>query len=229
VYAKIKVSQGLWWANTARPSLWIARAIKKGDKEQGVGGNPLAEVLSVRYYPITSQNAIYQEQQYDVYLTVRMKVQYNKNTDTYSFKRELFAIGTPVELDFSRVSLSGTVLDFQTKPYGDSTELKVVTLKKTWGYSWDDQSVVIGDSYFDGEEKVLEVIDKQVEPTVGNYNYTAQYNDQPLDITLTVKMKVVPDKNQYIYHEEIPLQIGKKINLSTDKALLTEYLISDVK
>ena len=89
VYAKIKVSQGLWWANTARPSLWIANSIKKGDKEQGLGGNPLVEVQTVRYYPISSQNAIYQEPQYDVYLTVKMKVQYNKNTDSYSFKREL--------------------------------------------------------------------------------------------------------------------------------------------
>ena len=28
-YTRVKVSQGLWWANTAKPSIWMLKAFKK--------------------------------------------------------------------------------------------------------------------------------------------------------------------------------------------------------
>ena len=94
IYAKVKVSQGLWWANTSRPPIWLAKAFQKGDIERNLTGEPIVEILSARYYPWWTEG------QYDVYLTLRLKVTDNQKTKTHSFKRSTISVGSPIELIF---------------------------------------------------------------------------------------------------------------------------------
>lgn len=42
VYVKVKMGQGLWWASTAKPSLWFVKSLNKGETERDLMGNPTA-------------------------------------------------------------------------------------------------------------------------------------------------------------------------------------------
>src|SRR3989344_3679749 len=50
VYVKVKVGQGLWWANTQRPNTWFVEAIKQAKEEVDLTNRPVAKILGVRYY-----------------------------------------------------------------------------------------------------------------------------------------------------------------------------------
>src|SRR3989344_7901728 len=80
VYARIKVSQGLWWAATQRPNLWYVRGITKGLKDT-VDDTPNAEIISVRYYPFWNSDT------YDVFVIAKLAVTKNKKTDEYIYDR----------------------------------------------------------------------------------------------------------------------------------------------
>ncbi|MEK9179376.1 MAG: hypothetical protein AAB893_02820 [Patescibacteria group bacterium] len=70
-YTRVKVSQGLWWANTAKPSILMLKAFKKGDVEKSLTGKPSVEILAVRYYPYWGTD------QFDVYLDLKLLVSGN--------------------------------------------------------------------------------------------------------------------------------------------------------
>src|SRR3989344_3211224 len=86
VYAKVKVSQGYWWANTQKPNIWYARSIRKGVVEQSISGKANAEIISVQYYPFWGSD------QYDVYMIVRLSVSHNEKTNKYTYKRSILGI-----------------------------------------------------------------------------------------------------------------------------------------
>src|SRR3990167_8185822 len=110
VYAKVKVGQGLWWATTQKPNLWFVKNIKKGDAQTDFVGELTAEILSVHYYPTVSPN------QYDVYLTMKLKVSGNKKTGKYNFNRSTIGVGAPIDLEFPSTQFSGTITDLSVKP-----------------------------------------------------------------------------------------------------------------
>ena len=62
IYVRVKIGQGLWCASTTKPPIWFINSIKKGNTQNDLLGKPLAEILSVRYYPWYNTN-----NQYDVY------------------------------------------------------------------------------------------------------------------------------------------------------------------
>ena len=49
VYVKVKVGQGLWWANTSRPNAWFVEAIKQAKVEVDLTGQPIAQIQGVGY------------------------------------------------------------------------------------------------------------------------------------------------------------------------------------
>jgi hypothetical protein len=111
IYVKVKVSQGYWWANTQKPNTWYARSIKEGTVEQGLSGKPVAEIVSVRYYPFWTSD------QYDVYMVVRLSVSHNEKTNKYTYKRSMIGISSPVDFEFPSTVISGTVMDLSEQPF----------------------------------------------------------------------------------------------------------------
>src|SRR3989344_5717272 len=72
LYVKVKLSQGLWWASTQKPSIWFINAIKKGEIEYNLLGKPAAEILEVRYYSIPYSLLAPSKDQFDIYATVKL-------------------------------------------------------------------------------------------------------------------------------------------------------------
>ncbi|QQS44413.1 hypothetical protein IPM65_02330 [Candidatus Roizmanbacteria bacterium] len=228
VYAKVKVSQGLWWASTAKPSAWLAQSVKKGMVETSISGEPILEIESVRYYPW------WNTEQYDVYLNVKIKAGKNERTKKYTYKRAPLAVGTPIDFEFANVQLSGTIMSLSDSPLEEKRVEKLVTLEKKYADKWEVDAIQVGDMYFDGEEKVVEVIDKQIIPSsevfirVGNnFPYDSESTNT---VIVTVKLHVIEQPNkELIFREEQPVQLGRNLNLQTSRLVFQDYIISAIQ
>lgn len=218
VYVKVRLGQGLWWVN-ARPNYWFLPALKKGEEERGLLGSPRAEILSVRYYTWNGPSL------YDIYLTVRLKASYNKTTKKYFYKRWQVAVGSPIDFEFPKAQVSGTVMDLSEKPFKEKYVTKIVTLIKTSAYSktnpYPYKNIKIGDKYFDGEDIIFEVLDKKLKK-----NLWFVTDDQAIihernvyftqDIILKAKIKVKIEGNKLVFAQDQIIHPGAQLKIVTD-------------
>ena len=232
VYARVKVSQGLWWASTQKPPNWLVQSLKEGMVERDLAGQPKTKLLSVRAYPY------YFSSQYDTYLDLKLKVTGRLKTGTVNFNRSTLAVGSPIELAFPKAEITGTVIEMSDKPFLDKLVWQEITLIKNNAYQWEYEAINIGDFYHDGQEKVFEVLDKQLSlnPALGFEPY-GSYSERSLVfpstepryiITVKAKIKVDQDNSGPLYGFEQELKIGKGINISTQNFYFQDYQISSL-
>lgn len=228
IYVKVKMGQGLWWASTAKPSLWFIKSIKKGDVQVDLTVKPTAEILSIRYYPTYISN------QYDVYLIMKLKVTGNKKTGKYNFARSTIGVGAPVDFEFPSFQFSGTIIDLSTKPIEDKYVGKIVYLIKPLAYTWEYDGIKVGDKFFNGEENVVEILDKSaveypstITPSRFFLNETFSQARADIIVKLKLKGKIVDDK--FVFGEDQVLFLGKTLYLSTDNFIFSDYLVSKVE
>ncbi len=232
IYAKVKLGQGLWWANTNDPSIWLVKSIKKGDIEKDFLGRPIAEILNVRYYPVFESN------QFTTYLTIKLKVSVNKKEKKYSFKRATIGVGSPIDFEFSGIQTSGTVTAISENNIEDKLADKIVYLTKRYAYPWEFDAIKIGDSYFDGETTVFEILEKQLKETdqilpVERYGQ-ANVVDPSLPesrryIFVKAKIKVKEENNQYIYGESQIVTPGKSLSISTKQFNFRDFIVAGIE
>lgn len=225
VYVRVKMGQGLWWASTQKPSLWFIKNIKKGDVQTGLTGKPIVKILSVRYYPTYNSN------QYDVYLTMKLQVSGNKKTGKYNFNRSSIGVGAPVDFEFPASQFSGTIVDMTSLPIKDKYIEKTVYLTKPYAYTWEYDGIKIGDKFFDGEENVIEILDKSAEETSVSFlpnrsiisSSLTQIRNNIL-IKIKIKGKIADDK--FVFGNDQVVALGKYIYLSTDNFNFTDYIVA---
>jgi len=228
VYVRVKMGQGLWWASTQKPSLWFVKNIKKGDVQTDLLGKPIAEILSVRYYPTYLAN------QYDVYLTMKLQVSGNKKTGKYNFNRSSIGVGAPVDFEFPSSQFSGTIVDLTSLPIKDKYIDKVVYLSKPFAYVWEYDGIKIGDKFFDGEENVIEVLDKSAGETMSLSSSYKSIIDQSFsqtrrDVMVKVKIKGKIADDKFVFGNDQVVALGKYIYLSTDNFNFTDYIVAGVE
>jgi hypothetical protein len=235
VYATIKVSQGFWWSKTEKPAQWYVDAISVGDTQKDFLGNSLAEIISKKTYPYYEYNQV--TPQYNIFITLKLKVEKNKKTNTLIFNRNSLAVGSPIELQFPTTEVSGTVIRIQDEPPKTEYVEKIITLslengyKKEFPYMYNN--IPIGDNYNDGDQIVFEVLDKKTHPIYffgtddrGITHSTLNYNWQ--NITIKAKIIVQKKQNQYIFGEEQKIFIGGYIDLFTDSYYYSNFKIVDI-
>lgn len=227
VYTRVKVSQGLWWANTAKPSIWMLKAFKKGDVEKSLTGKQSVKILAVRYYPYWGTD------QFDVYLDLKLLVSGNPKTGKYNFKRSAIGVGAPIDLEFPDVQVSGTITRMSSKPFKDKTVKKTLTLVKKYANAWEYDAIQIGDSYFDGTDKVFTVMDKWFEEQWVTYEATG--NNYPIEtepkkhITVRAEVLLTQSKNQLFFAQEQKLTLGKAFNMSTNNFTFEAFEIAGIE
>ena len=227
VYAKVKVSQGLWWASTPPPNIWLVQSIKKGMIEKSLSGKPLVEVLNVNYYPS------WESDQYNVYMTVKMKINKNENTGKYTFKRSSLGVSSPVDFEFPDVLVSGTIMGISESPFNNTLVEKTVTITNNSAYPFEFDVIDIGDTYTNGEQVVLEVLDKESAPSSylsrdRNGNYTGTYESREA-VTVKLKMLVEEQSRNLIYGDEQIIRLGKTVNLSTEHFTFAGYVVEGIE
>lgn len=232
VYVKVKVGQGLWWASTQKPSMWYIEAFKKiketQEQEKELTGKLQSEILEIRYYPWWGSN------QYDVYLLMKLKVTKMGKVGKYNFKRSAIGVGSPVDFEFPSLQFSGTVIDISEKPIKEKYEEKTIILTKRNANPWEYDSIIIGDFYFDGKEKVFEVLEKTAKDTqtltsdiFGNYPETTP--ELRRYIFVKAKIKVRKKDGNLIFAEEQIIAPGKTINIATNNFQFSDFMVTKVE
>jgi len=223
VYAKVKVSQGLWWASTAKPSVWLAQSFKQGMTETDLTGKPIVEIMSVRSYPW------WNSEQYDIYLTLKIKASQNERTKVFTFKRAPIAVGSPIDLEFPEVQVSGTVIALSEKPFIENKTAKTVTLEKKYANRWEVDAIEVGDTYYDGVETVAEILEKQIIPSSEVYvrvgNVTPFSTEDTYTVVVTTRLHVENHNKELIYREEQPVQLGRTLNFQTSQ----DYIVTSIE
>lgn len=228
VYTKVKVGQGLWWASTQKPSIWFVSAIKKEEEEKNLVGQPIAKILNVRYYPWWGTN------QYDIYVTLKLRVTGNKKTGNYSFNRSNIGIGSAIDLEFPSTQFSGTITELSDKPIVDKYIEKTIYLTKKAAYPWEYDAIKIGDKYFDGEDTVFEILDKKATDvavmspdTYGNL--TPSTSDIGKYITVKAKIKGRIFDNQLFFGEDQLVSYGNTFNIATSNFTFTNFVVAGIE
>lgn len=228
VYVKIRVGQGYWWSSTARPSLWYIRAIREAKEEKDLVGNTVAKILRVSYYPY------YGTSQFETYVTLQLKVSKMGNKGTYNFKRETIGVSGPIDLEFSNVQISGTIIALSDKPIVPRLTEKTVYLTKKYAYPWEYDEIKIGDYLDDGNGIVVEILDKAKGDTnevlvndlgriVNSETETYRY------IILKVRLIGREEAGRFIYGEEIIIAPGRGMDFITNGFVFNGYFVAQVE
>lgn len=230
VYAKIKVGQGLWWAVTTKPAIWYVKAIQKGDVARDLLGRVEAKILSKRFY------RWYAYDQFDVYLDVQLKANVNKKTNEYIFNRSALSVGSPIEMQFSSESITGTVMELSPRPFNEKLTEKIVYITKRYANPWEYDAIRIGDKTFDGEDTVFEVLEKSTAPSNG-LSYGASYAVnvgapvlEPSNyVTVKAKVKLKEIGGQLVLGEDQIVSVGRTLNISTSNFIFDNFIVSKVE
>lgn len=210
IYAQVKLGQGLWWASTSQPPLWIINSIMRDKKEDRIS----AQIIKVNYYPFFTTGISNQFfDQFDVYLYLRLRV--TKSNQSFYFDRSIISVGAPIDLQFYNTQVSGTVISFSKQPIDDKYVEKTIYLTKESPSPWEYEAIKIGDYYFDGENKVFQVVSKEISE-----------NGDVLTVKAKIKAKEI--NNQLIFADEELLNVGKNINIITNSFNFNNYLVSKI-
>lgn len=228
VYVRVKVGQGYWWASTQKPSLWYVRAIQAAKEEKDLKGESIAKILRVGYYPWYGSN------NFDIYVTLQLKVSQTGKKGTYSFKRDTIAVSAPIELEFPNVHFSGTITALSDKPFEQNLTDKTVYLTKKYTYPWEYDAIQIGDYFNDGNGNVVEVLEKAKGETsevlvnelgklLPAQTETYQY------IHLKVLLRLRPQNDQWLYGEEIIVSPGRGFGFVTNNFTFNDYVVAKIE
>lgn len=233
VYVRVKLGQGYWWATTAGPNIWYSSSIKKGDIANDSLKRAIATVIEVRRYPVSTINS-FGGMQYDTYAILKLKSKYNKNTGLYSFNRNNISIGSPIEIQFPQADITGTVIEISKLPIKDKYVDKIIYLVNQSGYDkafpYRYDNLQIGDKYFDGEDIVLEILDKKLEKNIWSVanNLNGQIYERDIETTQNivaiVKVKVRKTSDGYFYGIENKLLPNLYIPFATNNYFFEGFL-----
>lgn len=231
VYVKLKLSQGLWWSSSSNPPIWLAETIKPGDFEKDLFGNEIASVLSKTYY---SSEPLKFPNQHEVYLTLKLATKKDSGTGRHRYKRSPLAVGSPLNIDLSSATITGSVMSINTEEPQDTYLTKKIILSKQYAYYEDSpdefESIKIGDNYFDGQDVAFKITDKYLKARKVAFS---DINGRPVINTLDVnqhiyleaEIKVKEIDNMYFYGEEQRVAPGANLNIITNSQDLSRYTV----
>ena len=215
----------MWWASTQKPSLWFVKAIQQAKEQKDLTGKPLVSMIDVSYYP-------YYSNQYDVYVTVKLKVSSVGKKETYNFNRETIGVSSPIDLEFPNVQFSGTIIELSKIPFKDTFENRVIYLSKRIPLPWEYEQIVIGDKQLSEKVSVFKVLDKSygdiVDTTI--LQQGTLLNSSANMFTVKAQIRVKKVDGQYIFGEEYPIAPGKVLlGVATDNFTFSDYYIVKVE
>lgn len=200
IYAKVKIGQGLWWAQTEKPQFWLAAGLKKG-----------AEIIETRYYPSGNND------EFEIYVSLKLRGSFDKKRGRFYFNRSFVKVGSPLNLDLQTVQISGTIIALSNEPFKYIYEQKNITLvKKLVGSEF--QNAEIGDAYFDGTEPVFEIKNKEIYQNEGG-----EY------MRITANIKVKKTNEQLIFGESRIVITGRSLPLFTEKINLRDFIVDSIE
>lgn len=228
IYTKIKVGQPIWWAVSTKPSIWYMNAMNKGDISYDFLGRSEAEILDKNVYLWSGT------EEYDIYLTVKMKVNKNNPYEPFIFNRSVISVGSPIEIQFLKENIKGTIIAVSDHFFKDRFIEKFVYLEKRDAYPSEYAAINIGDFVTDGDQTVFSILNKDITETTnftsnsyGNSNINTVENRGYITIKAKVKLKQIA--NKYVLGEEKIVEAGRILDLSLGNYVLKDFFVSKIE
>lgn len=231
IYVKINIGQRYWWANTLKPTTWIANAITKGDETYDLLNKTEAKIISVKHYPTWANNQV------DVSVTLLLKVSKNNKTGGYDFNRSPVAIGSPIQITFPKVDIIGNVTEISDKPFQDKYVDKVIFLVYHTGYNKDFpyryDTINLGDTYFDGEDYSFKILDKRLVKNIWMFsnNNTGQAYEQSIETVQNIEVKAkirVREINNEFYYGDYKIITNASVPFATSNFVYEGFEIRKI-
>lgn len=232
VYLTLKLSQGFWWTITAQPQKWYLNSIKPGTTQYNFLGQPTAKITKVEYYP-SSKNGRYVG--YETFVHLKLNSKFNSKNKIYYFQRNKLLVGSPLEIEFPSLSLSGTIISLTPdNPPTPHYVTKKITLTKKFSYPWECQAIKVGDTMSDGNQTIFQVTHKSCSPTQAITpdvwgNITANTLLPLSYITIQAKIVVEQVNNQFIFAKEYPLTTNTTLPIITPNYNYSDAIVSSIE
>ena len=213
-------------SDTSASKEWFANSFYPGQSEKDGTGQNVAEVLSIFSYNKTATRKT-------VFLNMKLKVVYNRATNTYTYKGVPVLIGSKLKLSFNNVYVEGMVTSVDGFPqYGNRKKIVVESEIReestlfsgsigTKPYVAD--AIRVGDGAKDNRGNVIiKIIDKRVTPamkTVTTSDGRVFQTPDPVikDVFLTLEIEATETNGQYFILDDIPVIIDQVIPINTSQ------------
>ncbi len=232
VEAEVKVSPPDIFRTDKDAPFWLANNLKKGDSETDSFGRKVAEIIDMRAIDVPNQsltNPISQNNK-NVYIKVKLRAVKDRQKGTYQFKSKQLAVGSPIELRFPRVFLTGVVTFISGVPDNRIWEDKIVETRlvnltnvfpETLGIQpWVADVIKIGDKMKDSQDRVVaEVLDKRISPAekiVTTTDGRIFVGQDPIkkDVFLTLKLKTYKQEGVNYFLDNFKVKVDEDIILA---------------
>lgn len=197
VVAEIKITPEQWWFDNFPPPRWLSLSLQKGDKEVDWKGSTAAEIIDTKNYDTGYDRII-------SYLKIKFLTRYDKKMHRYFYNNKVLNIGQSIELNFSKVTIKGIVVNIEG--YQDRREKinKIVTLKLYDRRQWFADAVKVGDTMKVNNTTIAEIIEKDAqlaEKTTVNLDSNAGdrlmiSRQDPLKRDITLKVRLLLTKEE---------------------------------
>lgn len=204
----IKISSPSWWTTDTIPPHWLADNIKIGDKEIGIFNKPVAQIEDIQVFETGNNRK-------DVYLTVKLKANYNERADRYTYKGQLVEVGAPIELHLGKTFVQGLITFIAEKE--EEEEEFLITGKVISLFPWEAEAVKAGDEMADGQGRVIaKVKERKIEladylTTDWQGNVYLRKRPDKRDVVYKIKIKTSKRGNNFYFREEQVVKVGKKL------------------
>lgn len=222
---EIKVRLQVWdypWPNEVNPFShrmphWKADQFRIGQVESDSRGKPIARVLGVQKYNGNSEGS-------EVYLTVKLRVDYNKVTHQYTFKNKTIDLGGFVELKMANIFITGKVINNDiSKNKNQEIEMKTVwrnlRLRSENTPFWIASKLSIGQKALDpAGETIAEITN------VERYEQSVETSDVFLDVKLRT---TYDEKSQQYLFDNKTLNISNLVALQLNNVAINPQVVDD--
>ncbi|PJE67793.1 hypothetical protein COU95_00395 [Candidatus Shapirobacteria bacterium CG10_big_fil_rev_8_21_14_0_10_40_9] len=238
VEAEVKISPPDYFWTEKNPPFWLADSLRVGDGEIDSFGRKTAEITDIKAFEVPQNKK-------SIYLKMRLRAVKDRNKGTYQFKSKQLAVGSPIELRFPRIFLTGVVTFVSGIPDTRFWEDKIVEARLlTWTdvfpetlgvQPWIAEAVKVGDQMKDTQERVVaEVLAKKVAPAekiVTTDDGRVFVTQDPLkkDVILTLKLKTFKQKGVNYFLDDFKVKVDSDIILALPQIDLYPRITKIVK
>jgi hypothetical protein len=224
------------WERWSKP--WYSKYFYKGMKERGSLGTVNADVLDVRSYDVAPMNILYSNPANNIYsvkkaiyLTLKLKVVYNRSNNQFTYQGLPVLIGSPIKLYLDRTFVSGLVTGMEgIKDTRDKQTLIVEARIKRESQTYLETSgsdtyiadaLTVGQKVLDDQGNLMiEIVKKRVEDakrltTTADGRTIISANPLKKDIYLTLKVYAFKMGDKYYLFDDVPILIGYPIPFNT--------------
>ena len=212
----------VWDASGSK--MWFSDLFHKGMKERDGLGNVKAELLDIFSYEKTPARIT-------VYLTTKLRVVYNRASNTYTYKGTPVLIGSKIKVNFDNLLVEGLITDIEG--VSDKREKRLITVEaqireeNSTYLETSGTKAYIADAIKVGEEikdnngnTIIKIIDKKVEPAqrvVVTSDGRAMLRVDPVrkDIYLTLEINALKIGERYFLLNDIPIVIDYSLPINT--------------